>query len=95
MSRPLRATLKAMAPNPKGTGHTTVVEVIAVAVVVVLPNRHKGRGAGDGMIGKLRPVDPTIFQIENGRLILQHTKNGYYILGLFRSNGSFTSFIPF
>ena len=28
-------------------------------------------------IGKLRPVDPTIFQIENGRLILQHTKEAY------------------
>ena len=28
-------------------------------------------------IGKLRPVDPEIFQIENGRLILQHTKEAY------------------
>jgi YHS domain-containing protein len=28
-------------------------------------------------IGKLRPVDPTIFQIENGRLILQHTQEAY------------------
>ena len=28
-------------------------------------------------IGKLRPVDPTIFQIENGRLILQHTNEAY------------------
>jgi YHS domain-containing protein len=28
-------------------------------------------------IGKLRPVDPNIFQIENGRLILQHTKEAY------------------
>ena len=28
-------------------------------------------------IGKLRPVDPTIYQIENGRLILQHTKEAY------------------
>lgn len=28
-------------------------------------------------IGKLRPVDPTIFQIEDGRLILQHTKQAY------------------
>jgi len=28
-------------------------------------------------IGKLRPVDPAIFQIENGRLILQHTKEAY------------------
>jgi YHS domain-containing protein len=28
-------------------------------------------------IGKLRPVDPTIFQIENGKLILQHTKEAY------------------
>ena len=28
-------------------------------------------------IGKLRPVDPTIFQIEDGRLILQHTKEAY------------------
>lgn len=28
-------------------------------------------------VGKLRPVDPTIFQIENGRLILQHTKEAY------------------
>lgn len=26
---------------------------------------------------KLRPVDPTIFQIEKGRLILQHTKQAY------------------
>ncbi len=28
-------------------------------------------------IGKLRPVDPAIFQIENGKLILQHTKEAY------------------
>jgi YHS domain-containing protein len=28
-------------------------------------------------IGKLRPVDPTIYQIENGRLILQHTQDAY------------------
>lgn len=28
-------------------------------------------------IGKLRPVDPEIFQIENGRLILQHTQEAY------------------
>ena len=28
-------------------------------------------------IGKLRPVDPTIYQIENGRLIFQHTKEAY------------------
>ena len=28
-------------------------------------------------IGKLRPVDPTIYQIENGRLILQHTKEAF------------------
>jgi len=28
-------------------------------------------------IGKLRPGDPTIYQIENGRLILQHTKEAY------------------
>ena len=28
-------------------------------------------------IGKLRPVDPKIFQIENGRLILQHTREAY------------------
>jgi hypothetical protein len=28
-------------------------------------------------LGKLRPVDPTIFQIENGKLILQHTKDAY------------------
>lgn len=28
-------------------------------------------------IGKLRPVDPTTYQIENGRLILQHTKEAY------------------
>jgi len=28
-------------------------------------------------IGKLRPVDPNIFQIENGRLVLQHTQEAY------------------
>lgn len=28
-------------------------------------------------IGKLRPVDPAIFQIENGKLILQHTREAY------------------
>lgn len=28
-------------------------------------------------IGKLRPVDPVIYQIENGRLILQHTQEAY------------------
>ena len=28
-------------------------------------------------VGKLRPVDPTIYQIENGRLILQHTKEAF------------------
>lgn len=28
-------------------------------------------------IGKLRPVDPKIFQIEDGRLILQHTQEAY------------------
>src|SRR5215470_14976511 len=28
-------------------------------------------------IGKLRPDDPTIYQIENGRLILQHTREAY------------------
>ncbi len=28
-------------------------------------------------VGKLRPVDPTIYQIENGRLILQHTQEAY------------------
>jgi YHS domain-containing protein len=28
-------------------------------------------------LGKLRPVDPTIFQIYNGRLILQHTNDAY------------------
>lgn len=30
-------------------------------------------------IGKLRPVDPTIFQIEGGRLILQHTKEAFVL----------------
>ena len=30
-------------------------------------------------IGKLRPVDPKIYQIENGRLILQHTKEAYHL----------------
>ena len=28
-------------------------------------------------LGKLRPVDPNIFQIEDGRLILQHTQEAY------------------
>ncbi len=28
-------------------------------------------------LGKLRPVDPTIFQVINGRLILQHTQMAY------------------
>ena len=28
-------------------------------------------------LNKLRPVDPTIFQIADGRLILQHTKDAY------------------
>ncbi|MEO6229099.1 MAG: YHS domain-containing (seleno)protein [Ferruginibacter sp.] len=28
-------------------------------------------------LGKLRPVDPNIFQVENGRLILQHTQDAY------------------
>lgn len=28
-------------------------------------------------LGKLRPVDPTIFQVVNGRLILQHTREAY------------------
>ncbi|MGH2553299.1 MAG: YHS domain-containing (seleno)protein [Chitinophagaceae bacterium] len=28
-------------------------------------------------IGKLRPVDPLIYQIEDGRLILQHTRDAY------------------
>jgi YHS domain-containing protein len=28
-------------------------------------------------LGKLRPVDPSIYQIENGRLILQHTPEAY------------------
>jgi YHS domain-containing protein len=28
-------------------------------------------------LGKLRPIDPTLFQIYNGRLILQHTKDAY------------------
>ena len=28
-------------------------------------------------IGKLRPVNPTIYQIEDGRLILQHTQDAY------------------
>ena len=28
-------------------------------------------------IGKLRPVNPTIYQIEDGRLILQHTQEAY------------------
>ncbi len=28
-------------------------------------------------IGKLRPVDPAIYQIEKGRLILQHTREAY------------------
>jgi YHS domain-containing protein len=28
-------------------------------------------------IGKLRPVDPTIYQIEDGRLILQHTQEAF------------------
>jgi YHS domain-containing protein len=28
-------------------------------------------------LGKLRPVDPNIYQIEDGRLILQHTQEAY------------------
>jgi YHS domain-containing protein len=28
-------------------------------------------------LGKLRPIDPTIFQIENGKLILQHSQDAY------------------
>jgi YHS domain-containing protein len=28
-------------------------------------------------LGKLRPIDPTIFQIVDGRLILQHTEDAY------------------
>ena len=28
-------------------------------------------------LGKLRPIDPTIFQIENGRLYLQHSQDAY------------------
>jgi hypothetical protein len=30
-------------------------------------------------LGKLRPVDPTIYQIENGWLILQHTREAYQL----------------
>ena len=28
-------------------------------------------------LGKLRPIDPTIFQVENGRLFLQHSQDAY------------------
>jgi YHS domain-containing protein len=28
-------------------------------------------------LGKLRPIDPSLFQVFNGRLILQHTKDAY------------------
>lgn len=28
-------------------------------------------------LGKLRPVDPTIYQVKDGRLILQHTQEAY------------------
>ena len=28
-------------------------------------------------LGKLRPIDPTIFQFVDGRLVLQHTKDAY------------------
>jgi YHS domain-containing protein len=28
-------------------------------------------------LGKLRPIDPTIFQVENGKLILQHSQDAY------------------
>ena len=28
-------------------------------------------------LGKLRPIDPTIFQIIDGRLILQHSQDAY------------------
>jgi hypothetical protein len=28
-------------------------------------------------LNKLRPVDPTIFQIIDGRLVLQHTQDAY------------------
>jgi YHS domain-containing protein len=28
-------------------------------------------------LGKLRPIDPAIFQFVNGRLILQHTQDAY------------------
>lgn len=28
-------------------------------------------------IGKLRPVDPLIYQVEDGRLILQHTQEAF------------------
>jgi YHS domain-containing protein len=34
-------------------------------------------------LGKLRPIDPTIFQIYNGRLILQHSQKAY---NLFNNN---------
>ena len=33
-------------------------------------------------IGKLRPVDPLIFQIEKGRLILQHTKEAFELFNM-------------
>ncbi len=28
-------------------------------------------------LGKLRPIDPTIFQVKNGKLILQHSQDAY------------------
>jgi YHS domain-containing protein len=33
-------------------------------------------------IGKLRPVNPEVFQIENGRLILQHTQEAYELFNI-------------
>jgi len=47
---------------------------------IILLNTHRNMVRSAVMLwvcGKLRPVDPTIFQFVDGRLILQHTKDAF------------------
>ncbi len=55
----MKAMLTATVPNPDGTGHTIIEEVLKVALTTVSPNWHFGTGAGAGSKGSEAPTRVT------------------------------------
>ena len=58
--------LRPTAPDPKGSGHSTPLTVIATAVVMLSPNWHLADGAGDGRRGIFVPATVIVAEEPEG-----------------------------